>query len=289
MVNNMHKKDKYFIRRMTEEEVKNIAIEWAAKEGWNPGLDDAHCFYTADPDGFLIGLIDNEPAACISAVAYNEGFGFIGFYIVKPEFRGKGYGIRIWDAAMAYLNTQDIGLDGVVAQQANYMKSGFRLAYRNIRFQGAAKKTEKQFSGIIQYPEAGLNEIVQYDNNLFPAPRAEFLECWIKQPESKTFTSVKEGKITGYCVIRKCRNGYKIGPLFADSPLIAEELFLSANSFADEGAPVFLDVPEINKAAVMLAEEYGMSKVFETARMYTKLKPVVNVDKVFGVTTFELG
>jgi len=27
------------------------AMEWAAAEGWNPGLNDADCFHTADPTG----------------------------------------------------------------------------------------------------------------------------------------------------------------------------------------------------------------------------------------------
>jgi hypothetical protein len=27
------------------------AMEWAAAEGWNPGLNDADCFHIADPTG----------------------------------------------------------------------------------------------------------------------------------------------------------------------------------------------------------------------------------------------
>lgn len=52
----------YTIRTMHRDEVQ-IAVEWAAREGWNPGLADADCFYAADPNGFLIGLLDEEPAA----------------------------------------------------------------------------------------------------------------------------------------------------------------------------------------------------------------------------------
>ena len=40
----------------------------------------------------------------------------------------------IWNAAMDSLAGRNVGLDGVVAQQDNYRKSGFRLAYRNVRF-----------------------------------------------------------------------------------------------------------------------------------------------------------
>lgn len=282
-------KDKYLIRRMTADEIKNIAVEWAAREGWNPGLNDAACYYNTDPNGFFVGLLDNEPISCISAVAYDLNFGFIGFYIVKPEYRGKGYGKRIWDAGMAYLNTQNIGLDGVVAQQVNYMKSGFRFVYRNIRYEGIAKKTDTRFPGIVPFYEAGFKDILRYDCKLFPVPRPQFLRGWLKQPEGKTFIAIHEGKIAGYSVIRNCRDGYKIGPLFADSEKLAEELFLTLNNFTAPGAKIYLDTPEVNKAAVRLAENNEMSKVFETARMYTKLQPVIDINKIFGVTTFELG
>ncbi|MCP4021344.1 MAG: GNAT family N-acetyltransferase, partial [Desulfobacteraceae bacterium] len=125
----------YVIRTMQRNEI-DMAIEWAAQEGWNPGLGDANAFYAADPNGFFIGLLKGEPVATLSAVKYGDNFGFIGFYIVKPEFRAKGLGIRIWNTGMDYLNGRNIGLDGVIEQQNNYKQSGFSLAYSNIRFEG---------------------------------------------------------------------------------------------------------------------------------------------------------
>lgn len=126
---------KYDIRTASREELE-MMIDWAALEGWNPGLFDADAFYAADPKGFLMGFMDEEPISCISAVAYDHGFGFVGFYIVKPEYRGNGYGYQIWEVAIKYLTTQNIGLDGVLAEQENYKKTGFKLAYRNIRYEG---------------------------------------------------------------------------------------------------------------------------------------------------------
>ena len=81
------------ISTMNREDV-DLAVEWAAREGWNPGWHDAECFFQTDPQGFLIGTIDSRPVGCISAVSYHNVFGFIGFYIVVPEYRGQGYGIR---------------------------------------------------------------------------------------------------------------------------------------------------------------------------------------------------
>lgn len=279
----------YLIRNMTQHEVEQIAVEWAAKEGWNPGLHDALCFYSTDPQGFFAGFLGNEPIACISAVAYDPDFAFIGFYIVKPEHRGRGYGLQIWNAAMTYLQTRNIGLDGVVEQQDNYKKSGFEFAYRNIRYEGTAHQPTEPFPGIVPASEVAFNEIVQYDAGIFPVPRPQFLQGWLKQPESLAFVALQGGKVAGYSVIRRCRTGYKIGPLFADNKDLAHQLFLASGNHVQPGTPLFLDTPAANQAAIQLAEAYGMKKVFETARMYTKYQPAIDLNKIYGVTTFELG
>ena len=92
----------------------------------------------------------------------------------------------------------------------------------------------------------------------------------------------------GYGVLRACLQGFKIGPLFADDEEIAERLFAGLLARAP-GAPVFLDTPEANPAAIALAERHNMTPVFETARMYKNGAPRMRLDRWFGVTTFELG
>jgi hypothetical protein len=82
------------IRTMRPDEI-SIAIDWAAAEGWNPGLADAACFAAVDPDGFLIGELDGAPAATISCVNYCASFAFLGLYIVREDVRGRGHGLRI--------------------------------------------------------------------------------------------------------------------------------------------------------------------------------------------------
>src|SRR5262249_52330277 len=125
------------IRRMQPDEI-SVAVDWAAAEGWNPGLADADCFSTVDSDGFLIGELEGTPAATISCVNYGASFAFLGFYIVRNDVRGRGYGLHMWNAALAHAGTRVIGLDGVPAQQQNYKKAGFKFAYANIRYGGTA-------------------------------------------------------------------------------------------------------------------------------------------------------
>jgi len=282
------RKQAYAIRSMTRSEV-DIAVDWAAAEGWNPGWHDADCFHAADHGGFFVGLLESQPVATISAVKYGDSFAFVGFYIVKPEYRGNGYGLQIWNAAIAALQGRNIGLDGVVDQQENYRKSGFALAYRNIRYQGAGGGAEFRDDDIVPLSTLGFDEIARYDGPFFPDDRRKFLEHWLTQAGCVAVGILDKRRLVGYAVMRQCRSGYKVGPLFADSPELAGRLFGFLRARVPAPVPIFLDIPQVNRAALDLVERHSMSAVFETARMYTGEFPRLPIDRLFGVTTFELG
>jgi len=173
----MKSSDEFQIRTMRSDELA-FAIDLAATEGWNPGLHDAECFYAADAGGFFIGELGGERVGCISAVSYHGRYGFIGLYIVRPQFRGQGYGRRLWQAAMDRLRGHNIGLDGVVAQQGNYAKSGFRLAYRNVRHRGQAQAAVIHAS-VVPASSTDFEAIRDYDLQVFPERRDAFLHCWL--------------------------------------------------------------------------------------------------------------
>lgn len=277
--------NEYTIHTMTRDEI-DIAVSWAIREGWNVGMHDAVPFYATDPKGFLIGKIGGERVATISCVAYENNFGFVGFYIVNPKYRGMGYGKLIWNAAMKYLEDRNIALDGVVAQVENYKRYGFRMAYRDIRHEGIING--KYADGIVPLSVVPFAKILEYDRHCFPAPREAFLREWIKMPNSFAAGKMEGDTLKGYGVVRTCGVGYKIGPIFADDPKTAEDLLLAFAYYVD-GGTLYLDTPGVNPAAVELAKRYNMKPVFECARMYTKEDPDIDLNKVFSVTTFELG
>jgi hypothetical protein len=275
------------IRPMTRSEL-DLAVDWALGEGWNPGLDDVGAFHAADPGGFLLGSLDGRPVCCISVVRYGEDFGFLGFYICAEALRGQGHGWAIWQAGMARLAGRTVGLDGVVDQQANYRKSGFLLAHRNIRHGGAVALARPE-DPRLRSPDAGLIEaLLAYDRPFYPAPRETFLRAWLDPERRVVRALVEEGRVVGYGVLRTCHEGAKIGPLFAESEAGADLLFRALAAEASPG-PLFLDTPEPNAAAIKLAERYRLSPVFETARMYAGSDPELPLERIFGITTFELG
>ena len=275
------------IRQMRSDEIA-LAIDWAAAEGWNPGLADASCFATEDPQGFFIGELDGRPAAVISCVNYGARFSFLGFYIVRPDLRGRGYGLKIWNAAIAHAHPRVIGLDGVVAQQANYQKSGFALAYANVRYGGTVAAPPAPNTGIVALTDLPIALVEADDATVFPAPRPAFLRAWINSPGHIGRALLRDGKLAAWGVIRPCRTGRKLGPLVADDRAAADTIVQALLASADSGE-VFLDLPAVNRDAVALAESLGLKPVFETARMYTAPAPPLRLDRVFGVTSFELG
>ena len=275
------------VSSMNSEEVA-LAVDWAAREGWNPGLHDAACFYAADPTGFFLARFGGKPVGCISAVAYDERFAFAGFYIVETEYRAQGIGHALVEKAQDHVGGRIIGNDAVVAQQETYRRLGFAVAHRNIRFQGKATRALLRPSEIVDLSVVPLDDLLAYDRKMFPAPRTSFLRQWIRQPEGAALGHVKKGRLSGYGVIRKCRRGYKIGPLFADDEETAGILFGALTETA-AGHSFCLDIPEPNAGAQRLVTRHGMEKVFETARMYRGPAPILPLEKIFGVTSFELG
>jgi len=284
------------IRNMTRSEVDEL-VTWAAHEGWNPGLHDAAVFWATDPEAFIAADLDGEMIGGGAITAYGGAFGFMGFFIVRPEYRGKGYGNGLWharrDRLLARLHAgASIGMDGVFDMQHYYSKGGFVFSHRDLRFRvevpGRPAGSPDDHTGIVALSDAPFDELLDYDRTCFPASRSTFLKAWISQPDALALGFRRDGKLRGYGLVRRCLDGCKIGPLFADDVEVAETLYTHLSGFAAGGA-LFLDAPENNPAAMAFARKHGMTEVFGCARMYLGAAPVLAHGHVFGVTTFELG
>ncbi|NQX85749.1 MAG: GNAT family N-acetyltransferase [Flavobacteriaceae bacterium] len=279
------------LKKLKRNDLRTL-VDWSKREGWNPGENDFDVFWKTDPHGFYGFYLEDKLIAGGAIVSYNQEFGFMGLFIVHPSFRAQGVGKKLWylrrDLLIRRLNNDaTIGMDGVVEMQSFYEKGGFNIAFRDERYECIGQKTP--ISDAISIIETeDFEKLVDYDLECFGYERREFLKNWFVIPNSKSFKFSEKNELKGYAVIRKVNSGFKIGPLFADNDEIAEELYKAClNSVV--GKTVYLDIPVINKGAVGLVKKYGAKYIFECARMYYGDFPKMNIDKVFGITTFELG
>jgi GNAT superfamily N-acetyltransferase len=283
--------DDMHIRGMTRDELDTL-VEWAAREGWNPGLDDAEVFWNTDPDGFVAAEINGELIGGGSIVAYSARYGFMGFFIMRPDCRGRGLGDRLWNERKRRLLARldpgaSIGMDGVFNMQDYYARGGFRFVCRDLRYEGRGMQS-LQSQDVVEASSLLFGRIDAYDRQHFPAPRSEFLRSWIQRPGGHAFAVVEGDAIHGYGVMRPCRTGYKIGPLFAANASVAEQLLIALGSQVPNES-IFVDVPEINREALALVARHNMKEVFGCARMVFGPIPKLPDAEIFGVTTFELG
>jgi len=283
--------DALTLRLMTEGEAHRL-VGWAADEGWNPGLHDAEVFWATDPQGFIAAEVEGELIGGGTITSYDGAFGFMGLFIVRPEFRGQGLGSRLWQARVRLLQARlragsTIGIDGVYAMTDWYAQGGFRFSHRSIRYEGVGLVADAP-ADVVSAQEVSFERIAAYDGRCFPVARETFTRAWLEGPDALALASVGDDQVRGFGVIRRCEVGAKIGPLFADDPEVAESLYSSLAAFVPD-EPVFLDVPEVNAWAMALARRHEMREVFGTARMYLGPAPHLEESRIYGVTTFELG
>ncbi len=284
------------IRNMTRKEVNQL-VGWAAQEGWNPGLHDAEVFWATDADAFIAAELDGELIGGGAIISYAGEFGFMGLFIVRPKFRGHGYGNTLWHARRERLLGRlhpgaTIGMDGVFEMQPYYAKGGFIFSHRDIRYRadipGQVENLARSGDQIVPISKVPFDQLAEYDRTCFPGPRPLFLRAWIAQSDALALGCIREAKLCGYGVARRCLEGCKIGPLFADDLPAASTLYAHLAKFAS-GQPLFVDVPENNPDALELVRRYQMIEVFGCARMYLGPAPDVAHHRIYGVTTFELG
>jgi len=274
-------------RRSTSARAARTAVDWAAAEGWNPGLDDAERFLAADPDSFLATERSGEIVASVSCALYGDAYAFIGFYIVRAELRGQGVGLPLFERALARAGSRTAGLDAVVEQEATYGRSGFATSHRNVRWRTTGGGQRRD--GLVELGSLPFDELLAFDTAVFGAERERFLRGWIDRPPGHALACSREGRLVGYGVLRPCRAGAKVGPLFADDAEAADTLLDGLLAAAGSGAAVFVDMPVANASAEELRSGRNWEAGFETARMYLNGRPPEDVDRVFGVTTLEFG
>ncbi len=280
-----------------------LVTHWARTEGFAPGAGDVGIYRHTDRQGVWVGTLGKNPIGCIAGVRYNAAYGFIGLFLVVPEQRGNGYGLELWKHALEHLTCLPcIGLEAALDRVKDYSTWGFNTSSPTTRWQwvgndelpGNKGYSEEEVSGlsILQDDEIPSIVIQSYDAKREPSPRPHFLADWLHHPAGTVLALVDHnGSCHGFGRIRPCLlsegEGWRIGPLLADSPQLAE--FLLRLLVKRHQGVVLLDTPGLNSFATPLLKRIGFNEISRTIRMYRGDQPPISMNDIYGLACLELG
>ena len=288
----------------TEAEFESIVVKWMVEEKWRPGLKDAECFLACDPSGTLVGELNGKPICCVVITKYGDNFGFVGMYMVRKEYRGKGYGMAIFDAAIERAKpTHTLAGYSLLHREKMYQKKGYQSHCHGARFDFdvptaiscLSEISEKSPVNIQSLDQVDQGALFAYDSHTFGYPRHAFLSKWLRVPRSQARVATDgEGSVVGYVVARPTfvkEDGFRIGPLFADSVTIAEKLLKAIFEELQEEEPApAVCIDSFTEKGKQLASRLQGKRSFDCVYMTTAgFLPKACFDKWFGVTTLEIG
>jgi len=300
--------DSFSIREMGAGDLA-LVTDWARREGFCPGPWDVAIMRHADRRGGWVGCLDGQPVGCVMGVRYDDSFGFIGLFLVRPEHRGHGYGVALWQRAMHHLrDVACIGLEAAPERLRDYGQWGFRPAHHTLRWSLPGHQLPSQRRphclstafppGFRIVPAHAVSEpvVMAYDARHEATPRPLFLREWLQPstPGDAVLVVLDEwGCCRGFARIRvallperECL-GWRIGPWLADHEALAGGLL--DRLCGDREGPVLVDAPETNPRAGRLLERRGFHPTSSTIRMYRGTPPGLPIQDIYGLACLELG
>lgn len=276
---------------MSADEV-GILRGWAVSEGWNPGVADVGIAHAYNPQAFVALRHNGEMLGGGSIFSYEGRYGFMGLFIMREDMRGKGLGAVLWHERLRLLRERlqpgaIIGMDGVLNMAPFYARGGFEYLYDDIRFEGEARGEAQPECAMLT--DADLEDVFGLDAASYPCDRHEFLQRWFAAPGLKTAVMRgTAGQLQAVGVLRPAVDGYKFGPVLARSSSAAHTVISHLLNEVQEQR-VQLDVPQANESTLALATSFGLTEVFRCARMYNGGLPALDINNVYGLTSFEFG
>ncbi|MCL1849065.1 MAG: GNAT family N-acetyltransferase [Clostridiales bacterium] len=263
-------------------------MEVAYKEGWNPGLYDGVSFYQVDPDGFFLAELDGGMSGGISAVTYGEGLAVVGNQFVLPPYRGRGIGKALWSHAMGLAGDRDVRINGLTEGKSFYEAYGFRSVSNVIRYKGSIFYESRRSENVCSAHDVDFRDLLAFDRAIFGVPRERFITTWLETPAMESLCLVVDGEIRGWGCMRRCRRGWRLGPVFALAYEYAEALLrrFAVKTIAED---VYMDIPECNVQAIRLAFSMGMTPTSARLRMYRGDAFPEPMDLIYGVSTLDIG
>lgn len=282
------------VRPLTRDEL-DVVLRWAVDAGWNPGLHDADALWAADPDALWGVEVDGMLVGAGATVRRGSRAGGVGLLLVEPSHRSRGIGSLTFpflvDGALSRLEAgAGLVLDCPESYQDFCERFGFVPVRRVARSTAVATLGRRgpytgQLRALAQLP---FDRVVAYDAKFSGGERPDFLRAWMTPKGGLGLGAYEAGWLIGMAILRPAHDGYRIGPFYAESRDIAEDLFVALSGTV-VGQKLVLDVPLEDPDIVAFASSKGFTLAAQAVHM--QLGQVVEGprEQVYGESTLEYG
>ena len=285
-------------------------LQWVIRmhgEGFGPRKKEAECYFSAGlTPYFYIGELNGKRIGCICRVEHGEDTVFGGYEIVSKPYRGREYGVKLFEYAEALGDVSDLQMI-VVMKLKNYIQMrGYQPRWMVKVYQFTASRAVEALASsqlppsvarIMPASHADFEKLFAYSEVMMGSSQVckLLLAAWLCHLQESSWVAIDDTEnIVGYLIMSDIicfpENGYFIAPFFADSAPIARSLLKVAAGFASASNPrhtIDIYVPfDFNPEGVSLLEsEIGAKPVEELMVMSGKELPTQHLSKVFGIAS----
>ena len=245
--------------------------------GWNQRLEDWRRLIELAPSGSFVARDRDRVVGTAIGIDYVH-CGWIAMMLVAPEYRGRGLGAGLLEAAMAALPPElPIRLDATPLGRPLYERHDFVLETpltRHVR--PAAAPAPATVADVVRLQPVDLDEVKRIDRAIFGGVRSRLLErIHSAGPE---YAWRAGGTPIQYCLGRTGRLFDQVGPVAAASPQTAIALVTAALHHSDR-KPVVVDSHDDQHAFVAWLQSAG----FEAQRPLYRMRRPGSVAATPGV------
>ncbi|XP_065920358.1 holothin acyltransferase-like [Dysidea avara] len=301
-------------QELTQEDIETL-VKWTTDAGWDPHVrpSDISHMYGGPPylnAKIFFGFLDGKRIGHVALITVGNStdvMEYITMFIMDKPLRGKGYGLKIWNAMWECRDTSaNTYLDAVTKMSSNYESMGLNIVEWDNREYiiplsaiAVKYKMTERIGNVLTKPlsEVELDKIVEYDAMVYGIRRPVLIKKWTAVPESFTWVGVNEkGDVVGCITIREGADKQDaiVGPLFSDNLEIAKKLmYIAAQTMSSQTSSKNLRIlmcvqTRESNAIQMIESDFGVKCCANFLRMCSK-KSKVDISKIISIHSLGYG
>jgi GNAT superfamily N-acetyltransferase len=191
--------------------------------------------------------------------------------LVHPDYRRRGIGRALLEQCTRHLQARGvrcIKLDATPLGRTLYQDLGFQDEWTLRRWVGRVKHplAERPEARLRPWRESDAASVALLDTTAFGVPRGRLLGGLVNQSCAAWVLEAERGSIAAYGLLRRSARVAYLGPVVANT-VAAGRRVLVALLNGCVGPVICWDIPDPNRAAVIVAEELG----FRVERPLTRM------------------